>query len=175
MWRWIFPPTHRLSGLPLFRTRWHRHHSLRQLMSTGNRPSFSKEAKLPWAGSREITSPFQSRRTVFLTSLVIELIDSRDCALFAVPLAIPACTLPARVRIGGGGNLPSPHTGPSTLRGSRRISHHQEEVYIHLTPRRAVLPPIPSREFPRGGHPDVQRCEPKGMLSSVMVREWLGV
>ena len=62
-------------GLPLFRTRWHRHHPRRKLMSMGNRPSFSREAKLQWAGSREKNLASGRGRTFFLTSLFIELID----------------------------------------------------------------------------------------------------
>ena len=63
-------------GLPLFRTRWHRHHPRRKLMSMGNRPSFSREAQLQWAGSRETNLASGRGRTFFLTSLFIELIDS---------------------------------------------------------------------------------------------------
>src|SRR6266700_1156048 len=62
-------------GLPLFRTRWHRHHPRRKLMSMGNRTSFSREAKLQWAGSRETNLASGRGRTFFLTSLFIELID----------------------------------------------------------------------------------------------------
>ncbi len=62
-------------GLPLFRTRWHRHHPRRKLMSMGNRPSFSREAQLQWAGSRETNLASGRGRTFFLTSLFIELID----------------------------------------------------------------------------------------------------
>jgi len=62
-------------GLPLSRTRWHRHHPRRKLMSMGNRPSFSREAKLQWAGSRERNLASGRGRTFFLTSLFIELID----------------------------------------------------------------------------------------------------
>ena len=63
------------SGLPLSRTRWHRHHTRRKLMSMGNRPSFSREPKLQWAGSRERNLASGRGRTFFLTSLFIELID----------------------------------------------------------------------------------------------------
>ena len=63
-------------GLPLFRTRWHRHHPRRKLMSMGNRPSFSREAQLQWAGSRETNLASGRGRTFFLTSLFIELIDA---------------------------------------------------------------------------------------------------
>ena len=45
-------------------------------MSMGNRPSFSREAKLQWAGSREKNLASGRGRTFFLTSLFIELIDS---------------------------------------------------------------------------------------------------
>src|ERR1700688_1619456 len=62
-------------GLPLFRTRWHRHHLRRKLMSMGNRPSFSSEVKLQWAGSRERNLGSGRGRLFFLTSLFIELID----------------------------------------------------------------------------------------------------
>ena len=62
-------------GLPLFRTRWHRHHPRRKLMSMGNRPSFSREAQFQWAGSRETNLASGRGRTFFLTSLFIELID----------------------------------------------------------------------------------------------------
>ena len=62
-------------GLPLFRTRWHRHHPRRKLMSMGNRPSFSRQAQLQWAGSRETNLASGRGRTFFLTSLFIELID----------------------------------------------------------------------------------------------------
>ncbi len=50
-------------------------------MSMGNRPSFSSEAKLPWAGSRDRNLALRSRQNFFLdipfyrTSLFIELID----------------------------------------------------------------------------------------------------
>ncbi len=63
------------SGLPLSRTRRHRHHPRRKLMSVGNRPSFSREVKLQWAGSRERNLASGRGRTFFLTSLFIELID----------------------------------------------------------------------------------------------------
>ncbi len=62
-------------GLPLCRTRWHRHHPRRKLMSMGNRPSFSREAQLQWAGSRETNLASGRGRTFFLTSLFIELIE----------------------------------------------------------------------------------------------------
>jgi hypothetical protein len=67
-------------GLPLFRTRWHRHHPRRKLMSMGNRPSFSREAQLQWAGSRETNLASGRGRTFFLTSLFIELIDPPEGA-----------------------------------------------------------------------------------------------
>jgi hypothetical protein len=54
------------SGLPPSRTRWHRHHPRRKLMSMGNRPSFSREAKLQWAGSREKNLASGRGRTFFL-------------------------------------------------------------------------------------------------------------
>ena len=44
-------------------------------MSVGNRPSFSREVKLQWAGSRERNLASGRGRTFFLTSLFIELID----------------------------------------------------------------------------------------------------
>ena len=44
-------------------------------MSMGNRPSFSREAQLQWAGSRETNLASGRGRTFFLTSLFIELID----------------------------------------------------------------------------------------------------
>jgi len=44
-------------------------------MSMGNRPSFSREAKLQWAGSRETNLASGRGRTFFLTSLFIELIE----------------------------------------------------------------------------------------------------
>ena len=44
-------------------------------MSMGNRPSFSSEVKLQWAGSRENNLASGRGRTFFLTSLFIELID----------------------------------------------------------------------------------------------------
>ncbi len=44
-------------------------------MSMGNRPSFSRETKLQWAGSRERISPSGRGGAFFLTSLFIELID----------------------------------------------------------------------------------------------------
>ena len=43
-------------------------------MSVGNRPSFSREVKLQWAGSRERNLASGRGRTFFLTSLFIELI-----------------------------------------------------------------------------------------------------
>jgi hypothetical protein len=45
-------------------------------MSMGNRPSFSREAKLQWAGSRERNLASGRGGAFFLTSLFIELIDS---------------------------------------------------------------------------------------------------
>ena len=45
-------------------------------MSMGIRPSFSREAKLQWAGSREEGSPFGQGGAFFLTSLFIELIEN---------------------------------------------------------------------------------------------------
>ena len=48
-------------------------------MSVGNRPSFSREVKLQWAGSRERNLASGRGRTFFLTSLFIELIDI-DCS-----------------------------------------------------------------------------------------------
>ena len=53
-------------AVPLSRTRWHRHPPRRKLMSMGNRPSFSREAKLQWAGSREKKSRLRSRQNFFL-------------------------------------------------------------------------------------------------------------
>src|SRR6266436_7987299 len=50
-------------------------HQRRKLMSMGNRPSFSRETKLQWAGSRERISPSGRGGAFFLTSLFIELID----------------------------------------------------------------------------------------------------
>jgi hypothetical protein len=44
-------------------------------MGMGNRPIFSKEAKLQWAGSRDRNLDLRSRQNFFLTSLFIELID----------------------------------------------------------------------------------------------------
>jgi len=44
-------------------------------MSMGNRPSFSRETKLQWAGSRERISPSGRGGAFFLTFLFIELID----------------------------------------------------------------------------------------------------
>ena len=44
-------------------------------MSMGNRPSFSRQAQLQWAGSRETNLASGRGRTFFLTSLFIELID----------------------------------------------------------------------------------------------------
>jgi hypothetical protein len=44
-------------------------------MSMGNRPSFSREPKLQWAGSRERNLASVRGRTFFLTSLFIELIE----------------------------------------------------------------------------------------------------
>jgi hypothetical protein len=44
-------------------------------MSVGNRPSFSREVKLQWAGSRERNLGSGRGRPFFLTSLFIELID----------------------------------------------------------------------------------------------------
>ena len=40
--------------------------SAETLMSMDNKPNFSREAKLPWAGSRERTSTLRSRRSFFL-------------------------------------------------------------------------------------------------------------
>src|SRR6266853_1357635 len=48
-------------------------HQRRKLMSMGNRPSFSRETKLQWAGSRERISPSGRGGAFFLTSLFIEL------------------------------------------------------------------------------------------------------
>ena len=45
-------------------------------MSMGNRPSFSREAQLQWAGSRETNLASGRGRTFFLTSLFIELIEN---------------------------------------------------------------------------------------------------
>jgi len=45
-------------------------------MSVGNRPSFSRGAKLQWAGSRERNLASGRGRSFFLTSLVIELIEN---------------------------------------------------------------------------------------------------
>ena len=47
-------------------------------MSMGNRPSFSREAKLQWAGSREKNLASGRGRTFFLTSLFIELIEGHS-------------------------------------------------------------------------------------------------
>src|SRR6266404_9635578 len=47
-------------------------------MSMGNRPSFSREAELQWAGSRERNLVSGRGGAFFLTSLFIELID-RGC------------------------------------------------------------------------------------------------
>ena len=44
-------------------------------MSMGNRPSFSREAELQWAGSRERNLVSGRGGAFFLTSLFIELID----------------------------------------------------------------------------------------------------
>jgi hypothetical protein len=44
-------------------------------MSMGNQPSFSREAKLQWAGSRERNLASGRGGAFFLTSLFIELID----------------------------------------------------------------------------------------------------
>jgi hypothetical protein len=49
-------------------------------MSMGNRPSFSREAQLQWAGSRETNLASGRGRTFFLTSLFIELIDPPEGA-----------------------------------------------------------------------------------------------
>ncbi len=92
-------------GLPLFRTRWHRHHPRRKLMSMGNRPSFSRQAQLQWAGSRETNLASGRGRTFFLTSLFIELIEPcpgprtnpgpgyGGVGTFPVPIAIPDTSL----------------------------------------------------------------------------------
>ena len=45
-------------------------------MSMGNRPSFSRQAQLQWAGSRETNLASGRGRTFFLTSLFIELIEN---------------------------------------------------------------------------------------------------
>jgi hypothetical protein len=42
-----------------------------------NKPNFSKEVKLQWAGSRERNLASGRGQTFFLTSLFIELIDFR--------------------------------------------------------------------------------------------------
>ena len=49
----------------------------------GNQPSFSREAKLQWAGSRETNRASGRGRTFFLTSLFIEM------AMFHQPLLRP--------------------------------------------------------------------------------------
>jgi hypothetical protein len=68
------------SGLPLSRTRWHRHHSAEETYEHGSRPSLSREADLQWAGSRETNLASGRGRTFFLTSLFIELIELvSDC------------------------------------------------------------------------------------------------
>jgi hypothetical protein len=47
-----------------------------KLVRTDNKPNYSRELKLQWAGSRErISTPVEAER-FFLTSLFIELIDS---------------------------------------------------------------------------------------------------
>src|SRR5712664_2124399 len=56
-------------------------HQRRKLMSMGNRPSFSREMKLQWAGSRERISPSGRGGAFFLTSLFIELIDTMMSAM----------------------------------------------------------------------------------------------
>jgi hypothetical protein len=63
------------SRLPLLQTRWHRHHQQRKLTRMGNKPNFSREVKLQWAGSRETISTSGRGGVFFLTSLFIELID----------------------------------------------------------------------------------------------------
>ena len=47
----------------------------RKLTRMGNKPNFSREAKLQWAGSRETNLASGRGRTFFLTSLFIELFD----------------------------------------------------------------------------------------------------
>ena len=45
-----------------------------------NKPTFSREVKLQWAGSRETVSTPVEAELFFLTSLFIELIDRFSCA-----------------------------------------------------------------------------------------------
>ena len=52
-------------GLPLFRTRWHRHHLLRKLMSMGNSPNLSRETNSSGL-DLEKESRLRSRRNFFL-------------------------------------------------------------------------------------------------------------
>jgi len=49
--------------------------SAEKLTRMDNKPNFSREVKLQWAGSRETTSTSGRGGTFFLTSLFIELID----------------------------------------------------------------------------------------------------
>jgi len=50
--------------------------SAEKLTRMDNKPNFSREVKLQWAGSRETTSTSGRGGTFFLTSLFIELIDA---------------------------------------------------------------------------------------------------
>ena len=52
----------------------------RETHENGQRPNFSREVKLQWAGSRETNLASGRGGTFFLTSLFIELIDPEgDC------------------------------------------------------------------------------------------------
>jgi hypothetical protein len=49
--------------------------SVEKLTRMNNKPTFSREVKLQWAGSRETVSTPVEAELFFLTSLFIELID----------------------------------------------------------------------------------------------------
>ena len=110
--------------LPLFRTRWHRHHPRRKLMSMGNQPNFSREAQLQWAGSRETNLASGRGRTFFLTSLFIELIDQALSAIARLQALSPvqahrAATLVCRLRA----------APPNLVRRNHVVVHHTRQAF----------------------------------------------
>jgi len=70
--------------------------SAEKLTRMDNKPNFSREVKLQWAGSRETTSTSGRGGTFFLTSLFIELIDPHT--MFAALLVPDSQTHRPRMR-----------------------------------------------------------------------------
>jgi hypothetical protein len=64
-----------------------------------NKPNLFREAKLQWAGSREINLGSGRGRTFFLTSLFIELIETRERVLRDLPSKGMGLREPAPVRV----------------------------------------------------------------------------